>query len=358
MKKSYLWMVAAIGMATAWTGCSKDDNGFDNTQEVAIMAKSKALTLEVETKAPFEGAISGTNNLTARVLVSKTEDNYSALHTNGTMTFTANGETPVAFASIETGGNKSFPGDQTIYMVGLYPAAIGTGGWSTFGTATTHPIDGKSDIMTAAQVSTSKSAATGTTPSYPTLAFTHKLTKLNILVVAGGDDATAKAETSAAWGKITDLSLTQAKGSSGLAAVNTIATVTFSTNAVTFGTTGTIPFYKAGATAYHAKDTVVANLGEKSIEIPTAAARVAYSLVTPVTLSGTDAQNAYVLNIKTTTATTAIPVTVQLTPKNAEVTNTAGYAFNVTLTFKGTEIKATATVTDWVAGGTGAGTIE
>ena len=31
--------------------------------------------------------------------------------------------------------------------------------------------------------------------------------------------------------------------------------------------------------------------------------------------------------------------------------NTAGYAFTVTLNFKATEIKATATVTDWKEGG-------
>ncbi|MDL2255432.1 hypothetical protein LJC38_02475 [Parabacteroides sp. OttesenSCG-928-K15] len=354
MKRSYLLMVAAIAMATAWTGCSKEDNGLDITENVEITAKSKALTLEVDTKAPFEGAISSTNNLTARVLVSTTTADYSTTHANGTMTFAANGgSTAVGFNASGFTGNKAYPGSTQIYMVGLYPAATGTGGWSNFGTTTTHPIDGKSDIMTAAQVNTNK------TTGAQTLAFTHKLTKLNVLVVADGTTQADKEATAAAWGKITDLCLTQAMKSESFAKIDTVATVTFSDNAVTFGTPGdSIPFYKAGATAYLDKDTAVANLGEKSIEIPTAATRVAYSLVTPVTLANSQTpQLAYTLSIKTTTATTALSIPVTLTPVSG-VTNTAGYAFNVTLTFKGTEIKALATVTAWEAGGEGAGTIE
>lgn len=82
-------------------------------------------------------------------------------------------------------------------------------------------------------------------------------------------------------------------------------------------------------------------------------------MVPPVTLTETtDAQSAYTLSLKTTTSgTNAISVPITVTT-DGSITNSTGYSFDITLTFKGTEITATATVTAWQDGGTGAGTIQ
>lgn len=346
MRKSFVWLMAVVGMALALASCSKDsDNGIDtpNVEEkVEIMAKSKALTLDVTTKAPFEGTIGSSNNLTARVLVSKATGDYGStnIHANGTMTFTDQ-TNEVAFATSGFSGNKFFPGNDDIFLVGLYPTAT----WGTLGTTTTYTIDGKSDLMVAPQVSTQKGDSNGA----PVLAFKHLLTKLNIKVVASDTDAAA------AWGEITDMSLTKAEGN----AINTVATVTLAAGTATFGTTGSIPCYKAGTSTY--SDDAVTTLASGSrLAISTSETRVAYSLVTPIALSGTTPlTNAYELALKTTTSgSTALAVPISITSTVSDITNTAGYAFDITLTFSGTEIKAKATVTAWQDGGTGTGTIQ
>ncbi|MDF9829914.1 fimbrillin family protein [Parabacteroides sp. PF5-6] len=339
MKKSYVWLIAILGMATAWTGCSKDNgNGIDTPtpqeEQVEIMAKSKALTLNVTTKAPFEGTIGEDSELTARVLVSTTEGDYSDTHTDGTMIFADNGETAVGF---ETGfdGNKFFPGNDDIYLVGLYPVTTAT----IADGAVAYTIDGKSDIMFAGEEETSKNAETA-----PTLAFTHLLTKLNIFAVTA-DDATAEA-----WGDIIELTITE----------RNVAAITLADGTVDFGEdTGSISFYDiTGDEAVSDENalsiTVVPEEQEEGNEVE--AEVIAYSLVTPIELAQ---EETYTLLLKTATSgEEAISVPITITPSDEDIDSTAGYYFDITLTFKGTEITATATVTDWVAGGTGAGTIE
>lgn len=336
MRKSYLWVMAVIGMAIALAGCSKDDNGLDekkHTEEVEIMASSKALSLEVSTKAPFTGAVGTGNTLAARVFVSKTSGNYGTLHTDGTMTFgsdATDATNPVPFGSV-TAGNKFFPGNDDIYLVGLHPVtstAISSG-------AVSYTIDGKSDVMYAGEKSTSK----GATPA-PALVFNHLLTKLNIFV----QTENANESTAAAWGNIIGLTLT---------AKNTVA-VALADGTPDFGTnTGSISFYK-GVT-----DNAVSSANVLAVTAEVASSPIAYSMVPPVTLTETtDAQSAYTLSLKTTTSgTNAISVPITVTT-DGSITNSTGYSFDITLTFKGTEITATATVTAWQDGGTGAGTIQ
>lgn len=339
MKKSYLWMVAAIGMATLFSGCSKSENGLEMGENVEIMAKSKALTLDASTKAPFEGDIATGNTLSARVLVTTaTTGNYNSLHADGTMIF---GDETNAFGyNSITSGSKYFPG-VGINMVGLHPAT----GWGAFTTTSTFTINGKTDLMAAAQVSTTKADAKGGT--YPQLVFNHLLTKLDVKVIA------ADAGTATAWGKITDLKLTGAKG--GLVKD---ATVTLAAGTALFGTSAnSLSFYKVSD-----DDEISGLTGTNQITIPYEAGNpLAYSMVAPVTLDGsTNAQTeVYTLSVTTTNSGSAISVPITITPKaGSSITSTAGYAFTITLTFAGTEIKATATVTDWAEGGTGAGTIE
>ncbi|MDL2277409.1 fimbrillin family protein [Parabacteroides sp. OttesenSCG-928-G07] len=351
MRKSYVWIVAIIGMATALAGCSKDNDsdwGGGAEENVEIRAKSKALSLEVSTKAPFEGTISSSNTLTARVLTSTSTGDYSSLHSNGKMTFGTNGTDSVAYTTgTDSGfsGSAFYPGDQTLYFAGLYPADT----WSNIGTTATYTVDGKSDIMSAAQQSDKKGG------NAPTLAFNHLLTKLEISVKA--DDAAAVD----AWGKITDMTLVKISNGNN---PNKLTTVTLSTGAATFSssTTDSIPFYIYDSTTPAYTDNAVAALTETAITIPTTAGKVAYSMVTPVAIAAdTDASvtNAYTIALKTTKNTnwTNVPVTITKGTGSLTFTNTAGYSFNITLTFKGSVITAKATVTEWVDGGTGAGDV-
>lgn len=348
MRKSFVWMVAIIGMATTLAGCSKDnDSNWDGGAEenVEIMAKSKALSLEVSTKAPFEGTISGSNNLIARVLTSVTSANYGTAHSNGLMTFDTNGADSVAYTTTGSSfsGSAFYPGNQTLYFVGLYPAST----WSNIGTTAAYTVDGKSDVMYAAQQSDTKGG------NVPTLAFNHLLTKLEISVVADDTDAVN------AWGKITDMTLVKVADANP----NKLATVTFSTGAAAFSAVGTdsIPFYLYSSSAY-TDNAVAALTSSDAITIPTSAAKVAYSMVTPVTIdAATDASvvKAYTIALKTTTNTnwTNVPVTITKGTGDLAFTSTAGYSFNITLTFKGSAIMAKATVSEWVDGGTGSGEV-
>lgn len=348
MRKSYLWMLVVIGMATLWAGCSKsNEHEIIDDAPGKILLKSKAMSLEVETKAPFEGTISNSNKLTARVLASTESGAYGsgALHANGTMTFGTNGVDSVVY-NTGTGdgfaGNAFYPGTQTLYFAGLYPADT----WSSIGTTAAYTIDGKSDVMSAAQQSAKKGDAV------PTLAFNHLLTKLEVLVLA------TDANVANAWGGITDMTLVKLNNGNN---PNKVATVTLATGAAAFtaAATDSIPFYIYGTSSPYYTDNKVSALST-ALAIPTTAGKVAYSMVTPIGIAAaTDASvtNAYTIALKTANSSW-INVPVTITKTGGSFTSTAGYLFNITLTFKGSAIEAKATVAEWQDGGTGAGEIK
>ena len=303
--------------------CTKTGEIYTGTDEdqVEIKLKSTALSIDVATKAPFDGTI-GTpagNNLTARVIASTATGNYATanVYADGNMTFTNDGTNEVGYS----GTKYYYPAnDDLLYFCGLYPA---TASWTALGTTTSLTFSGTEDAMAAAETSGQKSTAQAGT--HPALAFKHLLTKLVIKVVA--EDAAAIT----AWGNITGITLTAANGATTLrnqVAVDLKAGAAATTTA--FSGTGTsFPFYGTRS------DAVLT-----SYTLTSTAVEIAYSMVAPIVATGTDD---FTLNVKTVNNTTGATVKLALTSGD-----TQGKSYTITLTFKATEIKATATVTDWV----------
>lgn len=332
MKKLLVSLLAVAAMAS----CSKSETESaaapeTNSDLVEILVKSTSRS--IDTRAPFEGTISGDNQLTARVIASATSADYTTPYKDGQMTFADNGTTQVGFSD-----KAYYPVDgSTLYLCGLYPA----GNWQNVTKTAEYTFDGKTDIMAAAEVSSSKSEAQGGT--YPTLAFKHLLTKLVIK---------AKAEDQAAidaWGKITEITLTQA----GVSAPYNKATVTLADGTAATGTAfsntpGAFAFYTMTGETYN-EDAFTG----QAVDLTTDGAKVAYSLVAPVTATGT---GDFKLKIKTQRGMEAVQenevtVGLQKTEGGAFEGDTQGKSFEITLTFKATEIQAKATVAAWEEGG-------
>ena len=340
MKKLYVPVLALLTLAS----CSKSELANRPVVEndmVEIMATSKALT--IETRAPFEGQIASDNTLTAVVLGSTTTADYTTRYCDGEMTFTDDNTTAVSFAT-----PQYYPvSDATIYLCALYPTALAD--WKDIATTAKYTFDGKTDVMAAAEVNGKKSTAmAGTVPSFE---FKHLLTKLVVKV---------KAENEAAqnvWGDITGITLVKAMNGD----VFDTAEVTLATGAAATGTAFSNPatdgmaFYRIDAAAY--TDNAVDDADNK-IALTTTAEEVAYSLVAPITAE--NGVKHFTLSVDTKLGETVTTREVSFDLYKAKVGeedpavfsgDTQGKAFEVTLTFKATEIVAKATVTDWVKGG-------
>lgn len=343
MKKLYVPVLALLTLAS----CSKSELANRPVVEndmVEIMATSKALT--IETRAPFEGSIASDNTLTAVVLGSTSTGDYTETtprYCDGEMTFTDDNTTAVSFAT-----PQYYPvSDATIYLCALYPTALAD--WKDIATTAKYTFDGKTDVMAAAEVNGKKSTAmAGTVPSFE---FKHLLTKLVVKV---------KAENEAAqnvWGDITGITLVKAMNGD----VFDTAEVTLATGAATTGTAFSNPatdgmaFYRIDAAAY--TDNAVDDADNK-IALTTTAEEVAYSLVAPITAE--NGVKHFTLSVDTKLGETVTTKEVSFDLYKAKVGeedpavfsgDTQGKAFEITLTFKATEIVAKATVTDWVKGG-------
>lgn len=340
MKKLYVPVLALLTLAS----CSKSELANRPVVEndmVEIMATSKALT--IETRAPFEGQIASDNTLTAVVLGSTTTADYTTRYCDGTITF-ADDTNAKGFDTTP----KYYPvSDATVYFCALYPTALAD--WKDIATTAKYTFDGKTDVMAAAEVNGKKSTAmAGTVPSFE---FKHLLTKLVVKV---------KAENEAAqnvWGDITGITLVKAMNGD----VFDTAEVTLATGAAATGTAFSNPatdgmaFYRIDAAAY--TDNAVDDADNK-IALTTTAEEAAYSLVAPITAE--NGVKHFTLSVDTKLGETVTTREVSFDLYKAKVGeedpavfsgDTQGKAFEVTLTFKATEIVAKATVTDWVKGG-------
>mgnify|MGYP001667781184 CR=1 FL=1 len=343
MKKLYVPVLALLTLAS----CSKSELANRPVVEndmVEIMATSKALT--IETRAPFEGSIASDNTLTAVVLGSTTSADYSTTYCDGEMTFTDDNITPVSFAT-----SQYYPvSDATVYFCALYPTALAD--WKDIATTAKYTFDGKTDVMAAAEVSGKKSTAmAGTNPSFE---FKHLLTKLVVKVKAENENAQN------VWGDITGISLVKANNSS----VFDTAEVTLATGAAATGTAFSnaaadgMAFYHIDAAATPAYTDNAVDATDNKIELTTDAVAAAYSLVAPIIAE--NGVKHFTLSVDTKLGETVTTKEVSFDLYKAKVGeedpavfsgDTQGKAFEVTLTFKATEIVATATVTDWVKGG-------
>lgn len=340
MKKLYVPVLALLTLAS----CSKSELANRPVVEndmVEIMATSKALT--IETRAPFEGQIASDNILTAVVLGSTTTADYTTRYCDGTITF-ADDTNAKGFDTTP----KYYPvSDATVYFCALYPTALAD--WKDIATTAKYTFDGKTDVMAAAEKEGKKSTAmAGTHPSFE---FKHLLTKL-IVKVKAHDEAAQNV-----WGDITGITLVKAMNGD----VFDTAEVTLATGAAATGTAAFsnpavdgMAFYRIDAAAY--TDNAVDDADNK-IALTTTAEEVAYSLVAPI-IADNDAKH-ITLKVDTKLGETVTTKEVSFDLYKVNDTDealpftgdTQGKAFEITLTFKATEIVATATVTDWVKGG-------
>ena len=345
MKKLYVPVLALLTLAS----CSKSELANRPVVEndmVEIMATSKALT--IETRAPFEGQIAEENKLTAVVLGSTNTGDYTETtprYCDGEMTFSDN-TTAASFAT-----PQYYPvSDAPIYLCALYPTALAD--WKDIATTAKYTFDGKTDVMAAAEVSGKKSTAmAGTVPSFT---FNHLLTKLIVKVKADGDAAVG------VWGDITGISLVKANNGD----VFDTAEVTLATGAAATGTAFSnaaadgMAFYRIDATATPAYTDNAVDDADNKIALTTTAEEAAYSLVAPIIAE--NGVKHFALKVDTKLGETVTTKEVSFDLYKAKVGeedpavfsgDTQGKAFEITLTFKATEIVATATVTDWVKGG-------
>lgn len=337
MKKSLFLLLAVVTM----TGCTQGEILESRSDEtVEIKLKSSALSVEAVTRAPFEGEIGSGNTLTARILASKTQGNYTTFYADDAMTFSDNGSTATGFATA-----KYYPADNSaLYFCGLYPNT----GWAVSQTTTTtFTFDGSKDVMAAAEVNSNKDEAKGGT--FKTLAFKHLLTQLVIKVVAENQAAIDS------WGNLTDITLAKAGGTNN---PNTKVEVTLATGVATTGSAFSSPVSDNSFKFWKLGSTPEAAFTGQTVALTTAGEEVAYSMVSPVIATGSSDYTLLVKTVNSKTEGISVPVHLKKTGGEAYNQDTQGKKFVVTLTFKATEIKALATVQAWTTDGKGDETIQ
>lgn len=360
MKKLFFSLLAVAAMAS----CSKSDlierPVVSEAGDIEILASSNAKG--VATRTPFEGAISADNKLLAQVLVSQKSNDYTTLWNTE--------DDQMEFVSADSIGFKTtacyYPADgSTVYLCGFYPSK----GWTKKDSNQTYVIDGKTDVMSAKEVSGNKKDAQDKTKVAPKLTFEHLLTQL-VVKVEATDSAAYKA-----WGKITDMYLTNAAGHVGggvgirqevRVTAGTAGTVTYRTDDASSLPLATLPCY--GIEKGDSTTNVVFGKNKDGVATPVKlpvpdktkneeAVAVAYTLVTPVSATGMTpaTEKHYTMVIKTENHKDPKSIDVTLKTKDATpaafTDPTVGYAFDVVLTFSATEIMAKAVVTDWKEGG-------
>lgn len=331
MKKSLFSLLAVVAMVS----CTQSDViEVLSNEDVEIKVASSAIAAETMTRAPFEGALSNSNSLDARVLVSETSGSYTTTYANDKMVFGDNaGVTPVGFATA-----KYYPADnRTLYMCGLYPFE----NWNTpANNECKFTFDGSQDVMAAPEKSSNKDASKGGT--YPQLDFKHLLTQLVIKTVAADADAIT------VWGNLTDITLAKVGANNPSSAVTVdLKNGSADEDAAFAGPlAGGMPFWVKGATP-EAKFTSQT----KALTVAPGE-EVAYAMVAP--LKNATGASDFTLAVKTansgSTAVT-VPVHLKKTGGTAYTGTTQGKKFIVTLTFKGSKIEALATVEDWTEDG-------
>lgn len=333
----------------ALTSCNNDNDVPVTSDADGPEIRFDAQALTAKTKAPFEGEISSSNELIARVVGSEASNNYGTLYTggniaNGDITFADQGITQCGFPAAV---NWPSEGSKMLYFRGFYPGGTV---WTINETEATATVDGKSDLMGTTEISGS-STSVKTVPLH--FGFTHLLTKLHVKVVGTAAAATA-------WGTITQIELLKTQKTDPTETV----TLTYASGVAAFTSNviATIPFYKASVSGTESEVVTYTDESLSAISIPATPTLVAYSLVPPVEAkagSG-DEQDEYTLKITTSkgagTAGKEVTINLRGTDKNDLVGYTNGKKFDITIQFSGVgEITASATVTDWVDGGEGSG---
>ena len=332
MKKLILSLAALAALASCSSNEETENLGINNNDPVEI--KVGRASLEATTKAPFEGEISGSNTLEAKVMASKTSGNYTTGNLltdgDGTIVFENNGTSAFGFNT-----PVYYPDNNAVYLIGMYPDD-GTDNWAVDATTATRKIDGKSDIMFATQQQTTK-----TTNGEAVLTFKHLLTKLDISIKANG------VEDQEAWKgqQITKIELLKA----GDATPSSQVAVTIADGTTDFagGTDAATPCYTYVSGDYK-DDAYTAGTA-----VPTTTEQqIAYVICEPIVPDGTAD---YTLQL--TIGGQTYPVEVGCANHTSLTSGTAGYEIDVLITFHGTAITAMAKVTPWADGGAASGQV-
>lgn len=361
MKKSILSLLAVAAMVS----CTQNDMDLKGSDEqVEIKLKSTALSIDAAvSRAPFEGAISSSNKLEAKVLKASTTGDYSTPY-EGIIEFE---DVSTATATYGFADPQYYPVNPStsVFLVGLYPQ---TANWALSASGNglyDVTVKGNEDLMVAKQVETKKLdvvVTAPTVPNYPVLDFKHLLTKLEVKVVA------KDAASQTAWGKIKQITLTQA-GGNGIK--NTItANLVSGAPLINSTTVADFPFYvvDASATPKYTETKLNATDYVAGITLPVAAdptdpaasaENVAYSLIAPFEATSTKNVVLKVISEESDVNGYLAKVDLNLVAGNdGSVAAMQGKSITITLTFVGTQILAKAKVADWVDGGSADGTIE
>jgi len=348
MKKSVFMIMATAALVS----CSQNDLNepvVNDGSQIAL--KSVAYSAGASTRAPFEGAIGKENVLTAFVPSStgnsgSGEYNGSYLHTSGTMTFNSSSAATYDLTSLSDQAKSAFPviGEQ-VYLFGAYPAT----GWTLNAKSADYTFTGAEDVMGAAEVLVTKTDVSA--GDYKTLAFKHLLTKLEVKFKADGSATSAAGTIKSVKWVADDTATGNLKNK---VTFTPAATETLSSFAVAGTPVAKLSFYGATETEkgkVYGKDTY---LGQ-TYELTATSTLQAYAMVTPVVAS-TATEAEYFLEVirqvEGSDVTDYISFDLMRTDNKTPFTgSTAGNAFTVVVNYTKDDIKAVATVTDWVENG-------
>lgn len=310
MKTLVLSIISIAATVAAMTACTSESDEINNVVEAKVPIELNAGVMEITTKAVIEKG----EAFDAKVLASSKSKDYS---TNNLLWTTENAgnisvgtDDAVAFNPIQY-----YPADgDAIYMIGIAPRPTETINNGTIN----YTITGEEDIMFASEISGSKNDKAD-----KALAFKHLLTQLKIKVVAENQEAID------AWGTITSIEVVDPA---------TVLTLNLKD--------GTI-----AEAATPAKTNLPLKGFTTGMLIPNndkseAATVAGYSMVLPKTTGN------YQLMVKTSKNTTGMPITPSLTKLDAST------AYEITLTFKSTNVDVTASAGEWIKDTTGTGTVQ
>lgn len=345
MKKRSLFVLMAAALLAS---CSNNDNvempvvNADNE----IMLKSK-VKIAAGTRTAYEGNNLSAVNLEALVLGSEDAD-FSTVHSYGTMLFDG-GANAIAYAKPMLDGVSKFPAVGTsLFLTGFYPGDPQTAnGWTLAAKEASLEITGYEDVMYAETVEDENTSATrDITADYKTLAFNHQLTWIKIKVT-GDADAVADLIT------VTGIKLTHVDE----ADVNTKVVLDLENKAVSYeaGSETTLACYAWGSDDVYDPQAVVEEY-DKDTDTPAIDGidEQVYVLAPPATTVTTDGSAInYTFEVSfSENGVDATPTIVRVALTDTSITDLTGYNVALHLHFIGRQIRAFATVTDWVDGPT------
>lgn len=306
MKKTILPLAALALVATSCVSEDEFDVKFESKTEIRPTA---SISLHAQTRAIEDGAsFAGTDAVCA----------VTALRTDGSAYINNLSINKNADGSYSFSTPQYFPSDGTALDFYAYSPVVSGAAYS--GTVATWTLDGTQDILWASGGSHKKESA-GTTQTHPNFVFSHKLALFNIHIAKG----TGFSDNI----EVTSMKVLSVKNNVSLDLKAGVLTLNDATNSIDVPKVGT-----------NRTNAIIAP------DETTGAAALYGRVMLP-------AATQYQLLITTTGGITYPTVGLDLTGGYA-----AGYKYDVTLTFSGTEITPTYSIKPWVDGGGTSKTVQ